>query len=127
LNLLTKKQQQEIKTHFETLGTKIHFKRDIEEILISNWDLWDLPRNMRMADLLDHLIKAFELKEIVLNSPNYNKRYVRYAWRKISVYQLSLSLRPRSYLSHHSAMYLNGLTAGPQSISSFIRIGGYAV
>jgi hypothetical protein len=79
----------------------------------SKWGLWHLPLYMRMPDLLDHLIKNSELKKIVLKSPNYDKEYVRYAWREISVYQLSLSLRPRSYLSHHSAMYLNNLTEVP--------------
>jgi len=38
---------------------------------------------------------------------------IRYAWREISIYQLSLSLRPHSYLSHRSAMYLNKLIKLP--------------
>jgi hypothetical protein len=113
LNPLTAKQQQEIKTHLDTLGTKIYSPRRIEEIFASNWDLWRLPPRMRMPDLLTHLIENSELREIVLTSPNYDKKYVRYAWGEVSVYQLSLSLRPRSYLSHHSAMYLNNLTEVP--------------
>jgi len=92
---------------------KIYSSREIEEIFTNNWYLWHLPRRMRMPDLLSHLIKNSELREIVLTSPNYDKKYVRYAWREISVYQLSLSLRPRSYLSHHSAMYWNNLTEAP--------------
>ena len=113
MNLLTEEQQQEINTHFETLGTQIYSRREIEKILMNNWDLWSLPKNIRMADLLDHLIRNLKFKELALTSPNYDKKYLRYAWREISVYHLSLSLRPRSYLSHYSAMYLNDLTKIP--------------
>jgi len=93
-NLLTKKQQQEIKAHFEKLGAKIYSLRDIEEILKSNLDLWYFPRSIWGADFFGHLIKNLGLKEVVLTSQNYNKKYVRYAWREIPVYDLSLSLRP---------------------------------
>ena len=113
MKLLGKNQQQEIKTYFETLGMKVYSQGDIQGILISNWDQWHLPRNMRMGDLLDHLIKDLELKEVSVTSPNYDKKYIRYAWGEISVYPLSLSLKPRSYLSHYSAMYLNDLTKVP--------------
>jgi predicted transcriptional regulator of viral defense system len=112
-NPLTQEQQQRIRVYFETLGTKIYSRRDIEEILTYNRGLWDLPRNIRMPDLLDHVVRHLALKKIILTSPNYDRKYVRYAWGEISVYQLGLSLRPRSYLSHHSAMYLNDLTEVP--------------
>ena len=107
---LSKKHQEQIAACLDILDTRIYSQREIEEILASKWGLWHLPLYMRMPDLLDHLIENSELKKVVLKSPNYDKEYVRYAWREISVYQLSLSLRPRSYLSHHSAMYLNNLT-----------------
>jgi hypothetical protein len=107
---LRKKHQEQIAACFDTLGMRIYSQKGIEEILASNWDLWQLPLSMRMPGFLDHLIKNSELKKVVLKSPNYDKEYVRYAWREISVYQLSLSIRPRSYLSHYSAMYLNNLT-----------------
>ncbi|MEI9478260.1 MAG: hypothetical protein WCO26_17010 [Deltaproteobacteria bacterium] len=110
---LTKTHQEEIAAWFDALGRRIFSQKDAEEILISSWDRWHLPLNIRMADLFDYLIKNSELKKVVLNSPNYDKKHVRYTWREISVYQLSLSLRPRSYLSHYSAMYLNNLTEVP--------------
>jgi len=65
---------------------------------------------------VEYFIKNSEIDEIILKSPNYDKQYIRYAWGEISVYQLSLSLRPRSYLSHQSAMYLNNLAEVPSRI-----------
>jgi hypothetical protein len=106
---LIKKHQEEIKACFDSKGTKIYSLKGIEEIFSSNWNQWYLPRNIRMNDLVEHFIKNSALKEVILKSPNYDKKYVRYAWGEISVYQLGLSLRPRSYLSHHSAIYLNNL------------------
>jgi predicted transcriptional regulator of viral defense system len=110
MKLLTQNQQQEIKTYFGTLGRKIYSQAAIEGILTTKWNQWHLPRNISMSELLEHLINDLELKEVRVTSPNYNKKYVRYAWKEIPIYQLSLSLRPRSYLSHHSAMFLNDLT-----------------
>jgi hypothetical protein len=115
-NLLTRKQQQAIKAHFEKLGVKIYSLRDIQEVFVNNLELSYFPRSIWGGDFFRPLIKNLGLKEVILTSPNYNKRYVRYAWREIPVYHLSLSLRPRSYLSHHSAMFLNGLTAVPSKI-----------
>jgi len=85
---LTKKHQEEIRAWFDTLGRRIFSQKDAEEILVSNWDRWHLPLNMRMTDLFDYFIKNSELKKVVLSSPNYDKKYVRYTWREISVYQL---------------------------------------
>ena len=113
LSKLTKKHHEEIKAYFDIKGTKIYSLREIEEIFSSNWNQWHLPRNMRRNDLMEYFIKNSEIDEIILKSPNYDKQYIRYAWGKISVYQLGLSLRPRSYLSHHSAMYLNNLAEVP--------------
>jgi len=110
---LTQKHHEQIAACFDTLDRKIFSQKDVEEILIGNWDRWHLPFNVMVPDLLDHLTKNLELKKVVLKSPNYDKEYVRYAWREISIYQLSLSLRPRSYLSHYSAMFLNNLTEVP--------------
>lgn len=112
---ISKKHRQEIAACFEIMGTKIYSPKGIEEIFSSNWDQWHLPPNMRMDNLLNHLIKNSKLKEVVLKSPNYDKEYVRYAWKEMSVYQLSLSLRPRPYLSHFSAMYLNNFTETPSN------------
>ncbi len=113
LHKLTQKHQKEIKAYFDTLNRRIYSQREIEEILARNWEQWRLPLNIGVPNLLDYLIKNSELKKIVLKSQNYDKEYVRYVWREISVYQISLSLRPRSYLSHLSAMYLNNLTEVP--------------
>ncbi|MCX5801502.1 MAG: hypothetical protein NTX17_08965 [Candidatus Eisenbacteria bacterium] len=116
MKMLTKKHHLEIKTYFDSVDARIYTQKDIRQILASKRILWQLPGKIGVAEFLDHLIKNSELKKIVLNSPDYDKKYIRYAWREISAYQLSLSLRPHSYLSHRSAMYLNNLTELPSRI-----------
>jgi len=78
MSLLTKKHHEAIKAYFDILGAQIYSQKSIEEILIKNWPQWQLPRDMRMAEFLNQLIKNSELKEVVLKSPNYDKEYVRY-------------------------------------------------
>jgi hypothetical protein len=112
LNTLNDEQHQGIETYLDARDTRVYSQRGIEEILARNWNLWHFPLSMTMPGLLDHLIKHSKLKKAVLKSPNYDKEIVRYAWREISVYQLGLSLRPRSYLSHYSAMLLNNSPLG---------------
>jgi len=113
MNLLTKEHHEKIKAYFDALDTKIYSQKKLEEILRNIWSQWHFPNKIGVEKLFAQLIKNSELKEIVLESPNYDKKYVRYTWGEISLYQLSLSLRPRSYLSHHSAMYLNSLIELP--------------
>jgi len=106
---LIKKAQENIEAFFDTLETNLFLKKDVRNILRNNRMQWHLPESLKLDGLVNYLMEVSKLKRIVLVSPNYDKTYTRFAWKNISPYRLSLSLRPRSYLSHHTAMYLHGL------------------
>lgn len=109
LPTVIEKAQKNIEACFDTLETNLFLKIDIGNILTNKRIQWHLPKSLKLDDFLSYLTKVSKLKEIVLVSPNYDKTYTRFAWMNLSPYQLSLSLRSRSYLSHHTAMYLHGL------------------
>ncbi len=99
-----------IKDYFNSLMPKVFLQKDLYQILAENHRLWGLRKTMSVANFIDHL-KKMHLNEIKLSSPNYDKTYTRFAWgREVSIYQLSLSLKPRSYFTHHTAMLFHGLT-----------------
>lgn len=98
----------EIKKYFDSLPIRAFLERDIDQILAREHKTWDIRTDF--YSVLENL-KTVGLNEIILTSPNYDKTYKRFFWGlKIPIYHLGLSLRPRSYLSHYSAMVLHGLT-----------------
>lgn len=104
-----KQAEKGIKAYFKKLDGKILFKKDIGNILWEESSNWDLT-NLSVQKFIDQL-KKLQLKEIVLSSPTYEKSYIRYIWgKKVPLYSLCLSLKTNAYFSHHTAMYIHGLT-----------------
>ena len=86
------------------------FKRSqIEEILRENRDFWRLTQSMTAKQFLDFLQEKTKLKAVKISFPSRTE--TRYLWGEdVSIYQLALSLKPESYLTHYTAMFLHGLT-----------------
>ena len=88
---------------------EIFTKRDFHSILINNGPKWYAGVNLNTKDFIGFLENEFNLQHIVLNFPTYNVD--RYSFKKdVSPYALASSLKEMGYLSHYSAMFLNGLT-----------------
>lgn len=102
--------EQEIVRCFNAIEKKVFMKKNLYQVLAENHRSWELRKTMSVDSFIEHL-KEMQLKEIILTSPTYShKTFTRYIWGKeVSIYQLGLSLRPNSYISHNSAMYLHGL------------------
>jgi hypothetical protein len=64
---LSKKHQEQIAACLDILDTRIYSQREIEEILVRNWEQWRLPLNVGIPNLLDYLIKNLELKKSFSN------------------------------------------------------------
>ncbi len=85
-------------------------KKDLGHILTVKGHSWKLRGAINTENFV-RLLKENQLKEIKLTSPHYEKTYTRFSWGdEVSIYQLGLLLKSHSYLSHYTAMYLNGLT-----------------
>jgi hypothetical protein len=68
-----------------------------------------LPQSLGFTIFKECLLKIEGVREETILCPNYEKEEIRYLWGKPSVFDVALSLRPRSYLSHGSAVFLHGL------------------
>jgi predicted transcriptional regulator of viral defense system len=105
-----KSAEKDIRGYFDSLAKKIFLKKNIYQILAENHRTWELRKIMSVDTFIDGLLKM-KLKEVKLTSPNYDTTYTRFMWGKnIPICQLGLSLRPQSYLTHHTAMRIHGLT-----------------
>lgn len=94
---------------FERNPKRVYTKPDIATILSMNRQAWRLTQGTTVNYFLDFLEERGELREISLSSATY-PGFTRYAWGEVSPYQVALSVRPRSYLSHGTAVLLHGLT-----------------
>lgn len=68
-----------------------------------------LPQSLGFTIFKECFLKIEGVRKQIIPCPNYEKKETRYIWGQPSVFDVALSLRPRSYLSHGSAVFLHGL------------------
>ncbi|MBV8518794.1 MAG: hypothetical protein JO197_15470 [Acidobacteria bacterium] len=82
--------------------------RQIADILREQRGFWRLAQNTTTADFI-RFLSLHGLQEVRLESHAYAP-VVRYIWRAASPYEVALSIKPGSYLSHGTAIFLHNLT-----------------
>jgi len=68
-----------------------------------------LPQSLGFTIFQECFLELEGIHQEIIACPNYQKEETRYLWGQPSVFDVALSLRPRSYLSHGSAVFLHGL------------------
>jgi hypothetical protein len=94
---------------FDENSKRVYTKADLARILSSNREYWRLTQSTTVNYFIHFLTEKAKLRSLHLSSSNYSG-FVRYAWGEVSPYQVALSVRPRSYLSHGTAVFLHALT-----------------
>lgn len=95
--------------YFESSTQNIYIQRDIEAILAKNRSQWRLADGIHLRQFLQFLTSSIPLHPVRIRS-EFNPSVIRYVWQTASPYRVALSLRPRSYLSHGTAVFLHALT-----------------
>ncbi len=90
------------------LDQDIFRKKDLQSIFTYNQEDWNLSNSITVKSFISFLIKEEVIKEVKLDFPHRNE--LRYILRDVSIYNFVLSLKPNSYFTHYTAMYLNGIT-----------------
>jgi predicted transcriptional regulator of viral defense system len=106
-----------LKTHVAELLTKkldssrkrLFSPADLAEMFAQIRTEWSLPRSLRLDKFRDLALETKTLQEVHLSS-SYPLHTTRFYRGDFTPYELALSLRPRSYLSHGTAAFLQGLT-----------------
>src|SRR5713101_1649798 len=94
---------------FEDNSKRVYTKQDLARVLSSNRDFWRLTQGTTSDSFIGFLTEKSKLRPVNLSSSNY-PGFVRYVWGEVSAYQIALSVKPRTYLSHGTAVSLHGLT-----------------
>jgi predicted transcriptional regulator of viral defense system len=106
-----------LKTHVAEILTKkltsipkrLFSPADLAEIFTQIRTEWGLPRSLTQNKFRNLALETKTLQEVHLTS-TYPLHTIRFHSGQFTPYELALSLRPYSYLSHGTAAFLHGLT-----------------
>lgn len=101
--------EQQIRAFFKNVDHKVFKHTTLLEIIDENRILWNLPQTTPGIKLIERFEKYEILKRIDLHADD-NKIISLYIIDDPSVFEISSSLRPKSYLTHYTAVFLHGLT-----------------
>lgn len=99
-----------IRTRLDAVTGGVFTTGDLAGMLANCRQEWGAAPSVTNKAFVQFLVKRMGLRIVELKSERY-RRVVRYAREDYSPYQMALSLRPRSYLSHGTAVLLHGLNA----------------
>jgi len=97
-----------IKARMESLRGGVYTEADLSMMLASSAASWGVAKSVKRKEFIEFLVAELDLRRIDLKSERYGTM-TRYAWGQYSPYAMALTLRPRSYLSHGTAVSLHGL------------------
>lgn len=81
---------------------------DLASMLLHYKAEWGIKGRPSSRTFLAFLLEQVGLREVELRSDQY-RPLTRFAFGDYSPYRMALSIRPRSYLSHGTAVFLHGL------------------
>lgn len=98
-----------LKNILKKIPSSVCSLKGLQQFLIQLKEDQLLPQSLSFTVFKQCFLKLEEAKEETIVCPNYEKKEIRYLWGQPSVFDIALSLRPSSYLSHGSAIFLHGL------------------
>lgn len=107
----------DIVRYFDELPQKLFKSTDLSSILSAQRDFWRLAQRTNTSEFVDFLIKHGRLTRLVFHfgatTPEFPydaSTSLCFIWGNIPLEEALLTLRPRSYFSHYTAMRFHGLT-----------------
>lgn len=94
---------------FNSSPKKAYLRTHIAAVLRDHRAEWRLTATTTVDDFLTYLQERSKLRRARLQYTNGGHTDV-YTWEEASPYEIALTLRPGSYLSHGTAVFLHGLT-----------------
>lgn len=103
-----KKAKSDIARFFLAQPSHVFLASELKRILASHIIDWKISLGVTLKEFVFFLLSEAILREIKLSFPG--KTFTRYIQEKASVFEIAISLYPKSYLSHYSAVFLHALT-----------------
>ncbi len=93
---------------FDQQETHVFNLPQLRKILEEQRTTWKLPDGVSTNEFIQHLIATTALQRVSINSDQYSP-FKKYIWRNPRPYEIALSLKADSYLSHGTAVFLHHL------------------
>lgn len=102
----------DIASFFDSLPNRVFWPSDISKILTDKRAFWRLAQDTTTAEFLTFLLEKTPMKRVDLVPLHHSSasQAQRYVWKHVTPYEIALSLKRNSYLSHATAAFLHGLT-----------------
>src|SRR5262245_7102319 len=96
-----------IRSFFNSIRGGVFTEEDLFGVLKKHRQEWDLGIRISGPKFSAFLVEELGLRHVELRAEQY-PTIGRYTWREFSPYLMALSIRPRAYLSHGTAVFLHG-------------------
>ena len=100
--------QPEIVKYFDKYPKRIFDRKDLRKVFDAQRESWRLAQSMSLGKFISHLVNNAVLSEARFDFPN--RPIVRYSWGDVSLYGILMTLKPKSYFCHYTAVYMHELT-----------------
>jgi hypothetical protein len=98
-----------IVAYFDDHAQSVFTAAEIATILQQNREEWRLAQRLSAAKFTEYLVTRSKLRRVEFTSEHYRPIH-RFVWGEATPFQLALALKPDSYLTHGTAVFLHGLT-----------------
>lgn len=102
------KVQSKIRARLDSEPGGVFTEAQLQGLLLEHRQKWGLASSITGSKFIEFLVQKMGLRNVELRSEKYEPR-ARFGWGEYSPYVMGLSLRPRSYLSHGTAILLHAL------------------
>lgn len=100
-----------IEAYFDNSGQRVFTPSDLEGVVSRMGAEWRLALSTSVKSFTEFLTERSKLTKVDLKFPT--RISTRYVWGEDTsdiIYELALSLKPKSYLSHYTALFFHDLT-----------------
>jgi predicted transcriptional regulator of viral defense system len=94
--------------HLKELNKNVFSLSEMKLILSKNREKWTIPKITKANEFIDVLKDKGVIEEVVIDTPQ--REITKYIFGEASPYDIALSIRRGSYLSHYSAVFSHQLT-----------------
>lgn len=101
--------QKAISAFFISSGKSVYSQNELQELIEAKREEWDLPGTTSAARIIQKLAdNGFIRPHLFKFSDDTEHQY--YLYEEPSIYEIAVSLRSKSYISHYPAVFLHELT-----------------
>ncbi|MEA2926123.1 MAG: hypothetical protein QOD25_3245 [Alphaproteobacteria bacterium] len=111
----------EILSLFSEASHNVYSHAQLATVLLHNRHTWHLADHTTPRDFISFLTKHGSLRAQKFRSKTYAQEIIRYSWGEASLLELAISLKPRAYFSHATAVMLHGLSR-PSSRTVYLNV-----